>query len=278
MDGREWYWNSHRFDCGCVIRWFVIRAISRGAALYGRCHQTGRGIPLDFTLAADYFQKKADPNNPVGASNFDCCLEKGEGIDKDIDRAVRYYPKFNFGRCLKYGKGIEQDLIWAAKYYRMSAELNEPSAENSFGICLERGTGVHSNLIHGARYYKRAAEHGDPDGANNLGFCLEHGIGVKQDIEAAAECYKFAHNNGHLEADLNHRRCLRILGQWDVPDRSSRIVDSRPLDDHFAHLFMDCLKDPNMNPVLIAFIQRLKTMPSGPRLTLNGMAIHSLLL
>jgi TPR repeat protein len=136
--------------------------------------------------------------------------------------------------------------------------LNEPSAANSFGICLERAIGVHSNLILAACYYKRAAGHDDPDGANILGFCLEHNFRVKPDIEAAAECYKFAHENEHSEADLNYRRCFRILGHWDIPDRSSRIVDSRALDDHFAHFFIDCLKNPNMNPELVDSIERLK--------------------
>jgi TPR repeat protein/serine/threonine protein kinase len=239
-----------------------------GAALFGQCYQTGRGIPVDFTLAAEYFQKPADSDNPVGSNDFGCCLERGEGVDKDIDRAVRYYRKaasqshpaglYNFGRCLEYGKGIEQNLIRAAKYYCLSAELNEPSAENSFGICLERGIGVHTNLTLAAHYYQRAAAHGDPDGANNFGFCLEHGRGVEQNIEAAAECYKFARDHRHSEAVL---------------DRSSKIADSRPLDDHLAHLFIDCLKDPNVSPELIHSIQRLKaTMPSGPKLTVKAIA------
>jgi serine/threonine protein kinase len=249
-----------------------------GAALYGRCHQTGRGTPIDFTLAAEYFQKAADSDNAAGANDFGCCLEKGEGINKDIDRAVRYYRKaasqshpaglYNIGRCLEYGKGIEQDLIRAAKYYRMSAELNEPSAENSFGIWLERGIGVHSSPILAARYYQRAAGHGNPDGANNLGFCLEHGRGVEQDFRSAAECYKFARDHGHSEAELNYRRCLRILGCWDIPDRSSQIVHSRPVNDNFTHLFIDCLNDSDLSPEIISSIEGLKeTIPDCPGFT-----------
>jgi TPR repeat protein len=39
------------------------------------------------------FRQAADSDNPVGANNFGSCLEKGEGIDKDIDRAVRDLSK-----------------------------------------------------------------------------------------------------------------------------------------------------------------------------------------
>jgi hypothetical protein len=149
----------------------------------------------------------------------------------------------------------------------LAAELNEPSAENSFGICLERGIGVHSNLELAVRYYQRAAAQGHPDGANNLGFCFEHGRGIKQDIEAAAEFSKFARDHGHPDGDLNYRRCLRILGHWDVPDRSSQIADSRPSDDNLSRLFVECLKDPDTNPELVFSIQRLLSISSGPKKT-----------
>jgi TPR repeat protein/serine/threonine protein kinase len=245
---------------------------SNAAAFYGRCCQTGRGVPVDFTVAAEFFQRSA--NSFIGANSFGCCLERGQGIESDIDRAVQYYRMagsqsnsaalYNFGRCLEYGKGVQQDLNRAAKYYRLSAELNNAMAENSFGICLEHGIGVHSNKALAVLYYKRSALHGDPDGANNLGFCLEHGRGVKQDIEAAVECYKFARDHGHPEGDLNYRRCLRILDRWDVPDRSSKIADHLPSDDYFFHLFANNVKDPKARPEIIASIERLKsTVPIG---------------
>jgi hypothetical protein len=58
---------------------------------------------------------------------------------------------------------------------------------------------------------------------------------------------------------LNYCRCLRILDQWTVPNQSSQIADSRPLDDHFIHLFTDCLDDSNASSDLIASIERLKS-------------------
>jgi hypothetical protein len=66
---------------------------------------------------------------------------------------------------------------------------------------------------------------------------------------------------------LNYRRCLRILGRWTVPDRSSWIADSRPSDDHFARLFVDSPKDPDTNPELIASIQQLVSISNDLQLT-----------
>jgi hypothetical protein len=134
----------------------------------------------------------------------------------------------NFGRCLEYGQSIEQNFIRAAKYYRLSAEEKNAEAMNNFGICLECGIGVQANLYLAAEYYRQSAEAGHADGSNNLGFCLEHGRGVNQNIEMAAEYYKRASDYGHSEAAQNYQRCLRLLGRWDVPDRSSNVSEEKP--------------------------------------------------
>jgi serine/threonine protein kinase len=64
-----------------------------------------------------------------------------------------------------------------------------------------------------------------------LGFCLEHGRGVCQNIELAAEYYKRAADCGHPEAEQNYQRCLRLLGRWNVPDRSSIVSEEKPSFD-----------------------------------------------
>jgi TPR repeat protein len=221
----------------------------------GWCMQTGRGTTINFTIAAEHWKRSADLDDVDGVNSFGCCLEQGQGVDRNIDQAVSYYRRaakqfhvdgmFNFGRCLEYGKGIDEDLVRAAKYYWMSAEKNNASAQNSFGICLERGNGVHKNLLLAAQYYQRAADQGHPDGANNFGFCLEHGRGVQQNIEMAAKYYKFAADHDHSEAKLNYNRCLRLLDQWESPDRSSEIVSHSPSFQYLSDIFHCFLENPD---------------------------------
>jgi hypothetical protein len=50
-------------------------------------------FPIDFTVAAEFFKKAADSNDADDLNNFGCCLEQGQGVDADIDLAVRYYEK-----------------------------------------------------------------------------------------------------------------------------------------------------------------------------------------
>jgi TPR repeat protein len=69
------------------------RFLPSASACYGWCLQNGRGIPVDFTEAAEFFQRTADRDNADGANSFDVCLELGRGIEKDIERSVFYYSK-----------------------------------------------------------------------------------------------------------------------------------------------------------------------------------------
>jgi TPR repeat protein len=228
---------------------------SASAVCCGWCWRAGKGVPIDFTVAAEFFKKGADANNGDGENTFGCSLERGEGVDEDIEQAVQYYRKaatrshrdglYNFARCLEYGKGIRQNVNRAFKSYCLSAELNNASAQNSLGIFFERGIGIHSDLSLAAHYYQLAALQGHPDGANNFGFCLEHGRGVQQNIGLASEYYKLAADCGHPEGDLNYHRCLRLLGKWEVPNRSSDVSAHPPSHDELARLFIDCHKDPD---------------------------------
>jgi TPR repeat protein len=232
----------------------------------------------DFTDAAECFKKAADLNDADGVNCFGCCLERGHGVDRDIERAVAHYRRaaslghsdalFNLGRCLECGKGIGRDLDRAAKCYRSSAAKGNAAAENSFGIFLERGIGVRKNLFLAAQFYRRAADHGDADGANNFGFCLEHGRGVPQNVAMAASYYKFADDRGHPEAKLNRARCLRLLDRWEPPDRSSESLSNPPSPNHLFELFRDLRENPDPlngdEQRLLLALERLKSAAISP--------------
>jgi TPR repeat protein len=221
-------------------------------AYHGWCLQNGRGVPINFTGAAESYQMAADCGNADGANSLAICLDKGLGVEKDLQRSLRYYQNAasqrhrsgmnNFGRCLEYGQGIEAHPIRAAQYYRLSAELKNADGANNFGICLEKGIGVRANIDLAVEYYRQAANEGHADGLNNLGFCLEYGRGVKQNIPLAIEYYRKAADLGHSEANSNYQRHLRLLGQWTVPDRSSSVSEQKPMLQEEPIIQKDCFE------------------------------------
>jgi hypothetical protein len=146
--------------------------------------------------------------------------------------------------------------------------LKHSGAQNSFSIYLDRGKGIHKNLFLAAQYYQRSAQQGHPDRANDFGFGLENGRSVEQNSEMASKYYKFASDCGHFEAKLNHSRCLRLLGQWEPPNRSSEIVSHPPSLEYLSDIFHDFLKDPNPlnddSRRLLNSFERLKTPTTIP--------------
>jgi TPR repeat protein len=256
-------------DFAAAARYYELSADHSpiGAVRFGWCCKLGRGVPIDFTIAAESFLRAAELNDADGANSIGCCLEIGNGVEANIELAAHYYNKaashshpagtYNFGRCLEYGLGVDCDLVEAAQYYRKAAEFGDSSAQNSFGVFLEAGIGIRSNMTMAAHYYEQSAMNCDSDGANNFGFCLEHGRGVEQNIKAASEWYRFAKDHKHPEGEVNYRRRLRLLDRWTVPDRSSQIAD-RPKTDDVAQMFIDSVEDSKGTTELTASIERLK--------------------
>jgi TPR repeat protein len=90
----------------------------------------------------------------------------------------------------------------------------------------------------------------------------------------AAEYYGIAAERGHSEAKLNRARCMRLLGQWEPPDRSSESVSHPPSPDRLSEIFRSFLQNPE--PLdddgrrLLSSLQRMKTAASVPHEIQSG--------
>jgi TPR repeat protein len=121
----------------------------------------------------------------------------------------------------------------------MSSDDGHADASNNYGICLEHGVGVYRDRVNAAKFYRLAAEHGHADGANDFDLCFEHSLGINRDLREARRYYSMATALKHPEAEINYRRCCRLLGEWTVPSRSptfenvSHNEQSRKLDPFF---------------------------------------------
>jgi TPR repeat protein len=46
---------------------------SAGAFHFGRCCESGGGVPIDFTIAAEFFRRVTDLGVADSANSFGCC-------------------------------------------------------------------------------------------------------------------------------------------------------------------------------------------------------------
>jgi TPR repeat protein len=114
-DGREEHQHSDG-SCGSCQPFRTVSDTSPiRCATCAQCCQTGRGIPVDITVAAEFFHKSADSNTTSGRG-----FRPGEGLEADIKQAVWYYRRtagqshpaamYNFRRCLEYHRAIERTI------------------------------------------------------------------------------------------------------------------------------------------------------------------------
>jgi TPR repeat protein len=82
---------STALDLVIAARYYELSAgdSGAGAARFGRCCQKGSGILVNFTVAAELFLRAAVFGDAVGANSLGCCLERGEGVDPNLELAVQ---------------------------------------------------------------------------------------------------------------------------------------------------------------------------------------------
>jgi hypothetical protein len=58
----------------------MCRLSSDGSVSCGWCLDSGKGVPVDVTVAAEFFKKTSDANDADGANSFGCGLERGDAL------------------------------------------------------------------------------------------------------------------------------------------------------------------------------------------------------
>ncbi|MEI8248806.1 MAG: tetratricopeptide repeat protein, partial [Lentisphaerota bacterium] len=55
--------------------------------------------------------------------------------------------QYNLGLCLKKGDGVEKNLVEAVKWFRKAAVQGHAQGQLNLGVCLKKGDGVEKNLV-----------------------------------------------------------------------------------------------------------------------------------
>jgi TPR repeat protein len=146
-------------------------------------------------------------------------FDKGEGVEQDLEEAVRLYrlaadrghadAQKNLGNGYYNGEGVEQDYTEAVRFYRLAADQGHAVAQYNLGECYCDGEGVEQDYTEATRLYRLAAEQGDPDAQVAMGYCYDNGEGVDQDKGEAVKWYRLAADQGDPDAQFNLGRCYR---------------------------------------------------------------------
>lgn len=162
----------------------------------------GIGREANNQIAAQYYEKAASMDDPLGQANYGQCLQEGLGVEQNISKGLEYIEKsakqgnvyglYNLGMAYFNGEGVEQDFLKAYKYLYQSSMKGFTPAIVSLSICLNEGKGVKQDLAEAANLMKLAADKGNADAIYTYGQYLMNGEGVKKDLHEALKYFKQA--------------------------------------------------------------------------------------
>ena len=104
--------------------------------------------------------------------------EEGDGTEKDLEEAVKWYQasagrgdaraQFEIGWCYHSGVGVEEAPEKAVEWYRLAAEQGYAKAQYWLGWCYLYGMGVGTDMIEAVKWYRLAAAQGYGDALEDL--------------------------------------------------------------------------------------------------------------
>jgi len=158
---------------------------------------------------------QAEAGDPAAQDRLAFKYLSGEGVPKDIQKALHWYQKgaeggdpdaqYNLGAMYASGEGVEANQMIASKWFQKAADQGHTMAMNNLGARYVRGLGVLPDVEKAFSWYKKAAELGEPLAMTNLGNAYRIGQGTAVDYELAVRWFRAA-------ADLEEPAGQAFLG------------------------------------------------------------------
>jgi TPR repeat protein len=188
----------------------------------GDLHISGKlGVAKSPELAAELYGKAARLWHPPAQLKFAMLLWNGQGIEKDVLAAIKYFKlaadsglsgaQYGLGVALWSGQGVAQDVSEAVRLLRLAAEQGHLQAQLNMGMALmseeEVPTNTNKNSVHpweeGVRWLQAAAAQGATDAKVQLAVAMMKGRGVAMDLQQALVLLREAAEDGNAEAQNN---------------------------------------------------------------------------
>jgi TPR repeat protein len=175
-------------------------------------------------------QKLVKEGNPAAQYYYAHYVERGIGVKKDRDRAIRIlnqaFPRLRaiglrgdavaqyvLALMCRGGNGTERSLIESSKWLKKSAGQGYAPAQLGMGVLYSSGKGVPLDLAEAAKWYRMAAEQGNNVAQYNLAALYAQGKGVKKDEVEAAKWTRMSAEQGDADAQYQlSGMCMKGTG------------------------------------------------------------------
>lgn len=195
--------------CICCLLILAVSAVylvktPQGQLKLADFYYTGLYVKPNYVKAFNLYRKIATENdNPDAVFMLGLMLKNGEGVNQNIDVAIRYFkliynykdPRVQELLAKNYYEGIDNkiNLKQAFKYATQAIEKdNKIKLQYMLADMYLNGKGTQQNLSKGVEYLKQAANQGHVKSIVNLAYIYHKGKFIKQDKTKALGLYKQA--------------------------------------------------------------------------------------
>jgi TPR repeat protein len=176
----------------------------------GRLYDLGRGVPQDYAMARQWYEKAAAQGNADAQFWLGSLYNNGYGVPQDYAMARQWYEKaaaqgnadaqFKLGFLYDFGHGVPKNYAKAWQWYEQAAAQGHPWAQFKLGALYDFGRGVPQDYVKARQWYERAAAQSNGMAQSNLGLMYAYGYGVPQDYAKARQWFEKAAAQGDASA------------------------------------------------------------------------------
>ena len=149
---------------------------ARAQVYLGALYAEGLGVPQDFAIAREWYEKAAAQGNAMAQYNLGVLYDKGQAVQQDYAKARQWYEQaaaqghamaqHNLGALYRYGYGVPQDYATAREWYEKAAAQGLWRAQNNLGWLYGNGKGVPKDYVRAYMWYNLAAAHSTGEDQN----------------------------------------------------------------------------------------------------------------
>ncbi len=182
--------------------------------------------------ASKHWLASAEKGDPLAQANAGDMYRRGDGVEKDFDKARAWIQKsveqgceqgeYGLAQLYFYGQGVEFDLSKAAQWARKAAEKGLPEAQHQLASHLETGVGEQKNEEEAFLWYQKAADQSYAYAQWALGKMFIDGRGTDKNLIDGYYWWSIA-----TMPDVEHAKSEREKVRQHMTDSQVRIAESR---------------------------------------------------
>ncbi len=164
----------------------------------GRLYEQGIGVNKDENKAVECYFRAFNQGSSHDALMSFLALKRNKLVQEWIIGKAKEgnsWTQYILGQMYEQGEGVEKDIEKAVEYYIQAVNRGYVSRDRSASDALGE-LALQGNRL-AQRQIVEKAEKGDAWAQYSLGQMYEQGVGVEKDIERAVECYIQAVDRGH---------------------------------------------------------------------------------